>query len=79
MTDPVEWNIETMAAYTGLYDDGRYSIFIDQNQLFWKYRPDVDFVVLPITEDLFAFDDTDDLRFNIIKNEAGAVAGFQLV
>ena len=41
--------------------------------------PDIDYVLLPLTEDLFAFDDTDDLRFRIIRAQDGAVSGYQLV
>jgi hypothetical protein len=79
MAEPIEWNTETMLAYTGIYNSGRNSIFIRDGQLFWKYRPQIDYVLLPITEDLFAFDDTDDLRFLITRDGDGTVSGYQLV
>ncbi|MEE8513336.1 MAG: S41 family peptidase [Gammaproteobacteria bacterium] len=76
---PMEWIRQRMLPYTGIYSDGKNSIIIKDEQLYWKYSAEVDYALLPLHLDMFAFDDTNDLRFKFVRDERGAVSGFQLV
>jgi hypothetical protein len=75
--NPVIITRDEMFKYTGTY--GRYAILIKEGQLYWRYSDGTDYILIPIISDLFAFDDTEDIRVSIVRNESGDVHGFQLV
>ncbi|UCE66107.1 MAG: S41 family peptidase [Candidatus Zixiibacteriota bacterium] len=75
--NPVILTGNDMRKYKGTYD--RYAILIKEGQLYWRYLDGTDYILIPITVDLFAFDDTEDIRLNIVRNENGDVHGFRLV
>ncbi|UCC78879.1 MAG: S41 family peptidase [Candidatus Zixiibacteriota bacterium] len=75
--NPVILTEGEMQKYTGTY--GRYAILVKGEQLYWRYHDGTDFILIPLTPDLFAFDDTDDIRVSIIRNNDGDVNGFQMV
>jgi retinol-binding protein 3 len=65
--------------YSGVYDNGRYSIVIKNGTLYWRYSATSDYALIPITTDLFGFADTEDDRLQFVRNDAGVIIGFQLV
>jgi len=68
---------DDMLKYTGTY--GRYAILVKQGQLYWRYSDGTDFILIPITSDLFGFDDTEDIRVEIERKSDGDVDGFRLL
>jgi hypothetical protein len=75
--NPVNLTGNDMLKLTGTY--GRYAILTKDGQLYWRYSDGTDYILIPITPDLFGFDDTDDIRVKIVRNASGDVNGFQLV
>jgi len=75
----VELTTEEMLTYTGEYAEGKYAILVRDNALFWRYVDGSEFLMIPFTEDLFGFDDTDDYRLAIIRDDSGTVTGFRLL
>jgi hypothetical protein len=76
---PVTLSAEKMLTYTGEFSGGRYGILVKNDALYWRYVDGTLFILLPLTEDLFGFDDTDDYRLEIIRGDNGAVTGFRLL
>jgi len=77
--DPIMLSQSNMAVYTGQYAGGTYAIHIKDSRLYWRYSDGVDYVLIPLTADLFGFDDTDDVRLQIVRDASGKVNGFRLV
>ena len=77
--EPFSLSRQEMPAYTGQFADGRYAILIKDDALYWRYVDGTEFIMLPFTRDLFGFDDTDDYRLEIIRDDKGAVTGFRLL
>ncbi|MCP4581173.1 MAG: S41 family peptidase [candidate division Zixibacteria bacterium] len=77
--NPVEFSEKDLQEYTGVYAEGRYGILIKEGRLFWRYTDGNDYVLIPITKDLFGFDDTNDVRIQIVRDKSGDVSGFRLV
>lgn len=75
---PMEWIRQRMLPYTGIYSDGKNSIIIKDEQLYWKYSAEVDYALLPLHLDMFAFDDTNDLRFKFVRDEEVLSVGSNL-
>jgi hypothetical protein len=65
--------------YTGEYADGRYAILVKDGLLFWRYVDGTEFRMVPLTADLFGFEDDDDYRIRIFRDNEGKVSGFQLL
>lgn len=65
--------------YSGVYENGRYSVVIKNGNLYWRYSATCDYALIPITTDLFGFEDTEDDRLQFIRNDTGDILGFQLV
>jgi hypothetical protein len=76
---PVKLTLDELSKYTGDYGNGEYGIVIKEGQLYWRYSAEVDYVLLPLTADLFGFNDTEDQRFQFLRDDAGQVSGFHLV
>jgi hypothetical protein len=76
--EPMEWTLEKMSAYTGVYGDGKYSIVIKDGRLCWRYSADEDHFLLPLNADVFVLADDDEIRFQIYRDEDGGVSAFQL-
>ncbi|HUV29827.1 MAG TPA: S41 family peptidase [Acidobacteriota bacterium] len=77
--EPVNVAQEQMPAYTGEFADGQYVILIKDDALYWRYVDGTEFILVPLTTDLFGFDDTDDYRVEIIRDGKGVVTGFRLL
>ncbi len=78
-TKPVTLTADKMLTYTGEYAGGRYAILVKDSTLRWRYPDGTLFVLIPYSEDLFGFDDTDDYRLAIVRDSSGAVTGFRLL
>lgn len=74
---PVILSRDDMLKYTGTY--GRYAILVKEGQLYWRYSDGTDYILIPITSDLFGFDDTEDIRLKVVINRDGIVDGFRLL
>lgn len=77
--NPVTLTPEKMLTYTGEFSGGSYSILVKDDALFWRYKGGVEYVLRPLTADLFGFEDTDDYRLAIIRDDNGVVTGFRLL
>lgn len=77
--EPVRLTPEMMLTYTGEYADGRYAVTVKSGALYWCYTDGTDFILLPVSADLFGFDDTDDYRVAFIRDHQGNVTGFRLL
>ncbi len=77
--EPVTLTPENMLTYTGEFADGRYAILVKEDALFWRYVDGTEFVMIPFSADLFGFDDTDDYRLAIVRDDKGVVTGFRLL
>jgi hypothetical protein len=76
--EPVTLTLEKMQTYTGKYD-GERAILIRNGCLFWRYVDGNESKMIPFTKDLFGFDDSDDYRLAIVRNNNGTVTGFRLL
>ena len=65
--------------YTGEYADGRYAILVKDGRLFWRYSNGTEYILIPITSDLFGFEDDDDYRIKIVRDDDNSVTGFQIL
>ena len=77
--NPISLKLNDMRELTGEYAGGRYGIHIDEGNLFWRYSDGTDYILISLATDLFGFEDTDDIRVRIVREDTGAVSGFQLV
>jgi hypothetical protein len=68
-----------MAQYTGEFADGRYGILIKDGHLFWRYSDGTEFILVPMNVNLFGFEDDDDYRLRIVRDDDNSVTGFQLL
>jgi len=75
--DPVILSQDDILKYTGTY--GRYAILVKQGQLYWRYADGTDYILIPMTSDLFGFDDTEDIRLKIERKSDGEIDGFRLL
>jgi len=75
--NPVSMSDADMLKYTGTF--GRYAILVKWGQLYWRYSDGTDYILIPITSDLFGFDDTEDIRLKMMRNDDGEINGFRLV
>jgi hypothetical protein len=67
-----------MLTYTGEFAGGR-SILVKDGVLFWRDVDGTKYVLIPFSEDLFGFDDTDEYRLAIVRDDNGLVTGFRLL
>jgi hypothetical protein len=70
---------ETMQECAGLYGDGRFSIQLKGDHLSWTNSNGTEYVLVPLARDLFGFEDGDDYRLQVIRDERGAVTGYRLL
>ena len=77
--EPVELTPEEMRACTGEFADGRYAILIKDNALYWRYVDGTEYILIPLSTDLFGFDDTDHYRVAIVRDDKGVITGFRLL
>jgi C-terminal processing protease CtpA/Prc len=77
--EPVTLTKQEMQTYTGEFDNGRYAILIKDDALYWRYVDGTEYVLLPLARDLFGFDDTDDYRIEIVRQDGGVLTGFRLL
>lgn len=77
-TKPVILTPEKMLTYTGEYD-GERAILVKNGVLYWRYVDGTESKMIPFTEDLFGFDDTDEYRLAIVRDDNGLVTGFRLL
>ena len=76
--EPVTLTLDKMQAYTGSYA-GERAILIKNGALYWRYVDGNESRMIPFTEDLFGFDDTDDYRLAIVRDDNGQITGFRLL
>jgi hypothetical protein len=76
--EPVTLTLEKMQTYTGEYD-GERAILVRDGFLLWRYMDGTESKMIPITEDLFGFDDTDDYRLAIVRDDNRHITGFRLL
>jgi hypothetical protein len=77
--EPVSLTPETMQTYTGEFAGGRYAILTRENNLLMRYSDGVEYVLVPLSEDLFGFEDTDDYRVEFVRDDNGMVSGFRIL
>jgi hypothetical protein len=77
--NPIRLAAGDMEELTGEYSDGNYGIHIKDNNLFWRYTDGTDYILIPLEKDLFGFDDTDDIRIKIARDNSGVISGFHFV
>jgi hypothetical protein len=77
-TEPVTLTLEKMQTYTGEYAGGR-AILVKDGVLFWRDVDGTKSKMIPFSEDLFGFDDTDEYRLAIVRDDNGLVTGFRLL
>jgi hypothetical protein len=77
--EPPELTPREMRACTGEYADGRYAILIRDDALYWRYVDGTEYILIPLSTDLFGFDDTDRYRVAIVRDGTGVVTGFRLL
>jgi len=77
--NPVEFNKKDSYNYKGVYDEGRYSILIKKEKLYLRFSDGNNYGLIPITTDLFGFDEINYLRMQIVRDDSGEVSGFRFV
>jgi hypothetical protein len=77
--EPVSLTRDEKQTYTGEYADGRYAILIRDDALYWRYVDGSEYILIPLSIDVFGFDDTDDFRVAIVRDDKGQVTGFRLL
>ena len=77
--EPVNLSLEDMETYTGEYDDGQRAILIKDHALYWRYVDGTEYIMIPLTRDLFGFDDTDYYRIGIVRDDSGNVTGHRIL
>jgi C-terminal processing protease CtpA/Prc len=77
-TEPVILTPENMLTYTGEYA-GERAILVKNGALYWRYVDGTESKMIAYTENLFGFDDTDEYRLAIIRDDNGLVTGFRLL
>jgi hypothetical protein len=78
-TRPITLGPEKMITYTGEFADGHYAILVKDGTMFWRYVDGTEFKLIPFSEDLFGFEDTDEYRLAIVRDDNGLVTGFRLL
>ncbi len=78
-TEPVTLTPEKMRTYTGQFANGQYAILAKDDALYWRYVDSTEYVLVPLSTDLFGFDDTDRYRVAIVRDGKGVVTGFRLL
>jgi hypothetical protein len=77
--NPVQISRHDLNKYTGAYSDGRYGIFVREGEFLFRHADGNDYVMIPITEDLFGFEEIDFVRMKIIRDDSKNVSGFKFV
>ena len=63
--------------YAGEYEELRF--LVKDNTLYWHQGKNEEFVLIPLSRDLFTFDDSDDYVVKFIRNKKGIISGYQLL
>jgi hypothetical protein len=70
---------EKMLEYTGEFDNGRYVVYVEDGHLRCLYEGREELTTIPLSADLFGFDDTDYYRARFERDDSNAVIGFRLL
>jgi hypothetical protein len=77
--NPVVLTEKNMVEYTGLYQDGEFGIHVKDGVLQWRDGDGDDYALVPLSRDLFGFDDTDDYRIAIVRDSRKQVSGYHFL
>ncbi|MFC2121363.1 S41 family peptidase, partial [Bacteroidota bacterium] len=65
-----------LTEYTGQYSNGRLSFIYKDEKLFWK-DADNEYVLMPLSNDAFVFDDTENYILQFLRNEENKIYAMQ--
>jgi len=68
-----------MQTYASECAEGRYDILMKGDALYWRSTKGIEYLMVPLTGDLFGFTDSDRYRVEILRDDMGVVTGFRLL
>jgi hypothetical protein len=77
--NPVKLDEINFDEYTGEFENGKYAIVVKNENLYYRYNNETDYLLYPLITDLFGFEGDDNARIKFSRDKDGGIDGFKFV